>query len=135
MVTRIARALAGLALLASLAGCALPYKPLDGGSASQVGYTVEALGHNRYRIEYHAGAGASYPGLKRLLARYAQDLCQADYTLADAQEREFVSRTLSRAKPQRDRYVTAEMTCAKVDPVLMAASSITSLTDAPAGGR
>ena len=101
---------------AFLISCALPYRPLYG----DIGYTVEALENDNYRVEYRGGARASFVEIRNLLARYVADLCPAGAPLSDVVEDTFVPTVWDGSyKPGPTKEVFALIQCKEIDPAVM----------------
>ena len=102
--------------VAFLVSCALPYRPLYG----DIGYTVEALENDHYRVEYRGGARASFEEIRNLLARYVADLCPAKAPLSDVVEDTFVPTVWDGSyKPGPTKKVVALIQCEQIDSAVM----------------
>lgn len=109
--------------LVTLAGCGLPYKPLNGKVPTHIGYTVEHLGGNEYRVEYRAGPRADYAELKTLLRRYATELCPDSAVLGVIKQETFVPVVWTDGDSLGSRQVLAAMRCNRIDETVLARSS------------
>lgn len=110
--------------LIALAGCHLPYKPLNGKAPSHIGYTAGHLSGNEYRVEYRAGPRADYAELETLLRRYATELCPGGHVLGAIEQDAFVPVVWTDGDSRGGRSVRAVMRCDRIDEAVMARSSI-----------
>jgi hypothetical protein len=109
----------------ALSSCKLLYKPLYG----YVGYTIEHLDGDSYRIEYHARAKYEYKEITVLLKRYASEICLSEYKLNKIEENYFKVTAWAdvRKKPDDSKSVTAELSCEKINQKLMDKSFVSHL--------
>ena len=109
----------------ALSSCKLLYKPLTG----YVGYSIEYLHGDNYRIEYHARAKYEYKEITALLKRYASEICLSDYKLKKIEENYFevIAWADVRKKPDDSKSVTAELSCEMINQELMDKSFISHL--------
>lgn len=91
-----------------------------------MGYSIEYLENSNYRIEYHARAKYKFSEIRKLLKRYASDVCQTEYSLDNFEENyhEVIAWADVRKKPDDSKVVTAKMKCIKINEVIFDKSYI-----------